>query len=343
MGQGRYPLRAFLSIQGTDAISTTRRVSLFIPTWNAGPLLERVLDAIEGQHAGVELEKVAIDSGSRDRTVDVLAAHGFNVHRIPQSEFDHGATRDRGIEMCSGDVVVLLTQDAVPADASWLRWLLAPYEDPRVAGVYCRQIPRADCNPILAERLRAWTAGKDRAVVQEVDGPEAFERLPPLEKLSRSAFDNVASSVRRSVWKEFPFGRRNFGEDVTWGKRVVLAGHRIVFEPRAAVIHSHNRSPWAEFKRLYCDHQNLNDLFGLTLIPRASGLLHSIRTQREAHRRVLRGLQMRDDERHRWWQWAKKYAVCEVLGIFLGARSNRWRRRGAFWFPALDRWIKKGI
>jgi rhamnosyltransferase len=302
-----------------------------------------VLERIEGQDAGIELEKVAIDSGSRDGTVDLLTARGFRVERIPQAEFNHGATRDRGIGLCSGDVVVLLTQDAVPADASWLRWLLAPYEDPRVAGVYCRQIPRPDCNPILAERLRAWTAGQVGAVVQEVESPAAFEQLEPLERLRRSAFDNVASSVRRSVWREIPFGRRNFGEDVTWGRRAVLAGHRVVFEPRSAVIHSHNRTPFAEFKRLYCDHQNLNDLFGITLIPSAAGLLRSIRAQRETHRRVLRSLPLPDDERHRWWQWAKKYAACEVLGLFLGARSNRWRDRGAFWFPALDRWIKKGI
>jgi len=324
-------------------IALPRRVSLFMPTWNAGPLLEQVLAAVDRQDAGISLQKVAIDSGSRDRTVDVLKGHGFRVESIPQSEFNHGATRDRGIQMCEGDVVVLLTQDAVPADDTWLRHLLEPYVDERVAGVYCRQIPRPDCNPILAERLRNWTAGKTEPVVQEVRNRAEYERLAPLERLGRAAFDNVASSVRRSVWEWLPFGHRNFGEDVTWGRSAVLEGWKLVFQPRAAVVHSHNRTPFAEFKRLYCDHQNLNDLFGITLIPEACGLRRSIDEQRRAHRRVLLSLPLRDDERHRWWQWAKAYALGEVLGIFLGARSNRWRQEHRWWFPRLDRFLKHGI
>jgi rhamnosyltransferase len=302
-----------------------------------------VLDGVEGQDAGIPLQKVAIDSGSHDGTVEVLRRRGFRVETIPQSEFNHGATRDRGIGLCDAEVVVLLTQDAVPADATWLRQLLLPYADDRVAGVYCRQIPRPDCNPILAERLRNWTAGKTEPVVQEVASRAEYDLLQPLERLRRSAFDNVASSVRREVWERLPFGHRNFGEDVTWGRSAVLQGWKLVFQPRAAVVHSHNRSPYAEFKRLYCDHQNLNDLFGITLIPAAGGLRRSIQEQRDAHRKVLLSLPLRDDERHRWWQWARRYALGEVLGIFLGARSNRWRQERRWWFPYLDRFLKRGI
>jgi rhamnosyltransferase len=314
-----------------------------MPTWNAGPLLDQVLAGIDDQEASVELQKVAIDSGSRDDTVARLRQHGFTVHGIPQTEFNHGATRDLGIGRTTGEVIVLLTQDAVPADRHWLARLLEPYADRQVAGVYCRQIPRADCNPILAERLRNWTAGKTEPVVQQVADAEAFAALAPLERLGISAFDNVASSVRRTVWEAHPFGHRSFGEDVTWGKRVVLAGWKLVFQPKAAVIHSHNRSPWAEFKRLYCDHQNLNDLFGIELIPSGKGILRSIGEQRNTHREVLRRLPLAAADRHRWWQWAKKYSAGEILGIFLGARSRRWRDEGRWWFGPLDRFLKRGI
>jgi rhamnosyltransferase len=286
------------------------------------------------------VERIAVDSGSTDGTVEKLRGRGFAVRSIPQAEFNHGATRDLGISLAKGEIVVLLTQDAVPADEAWLRRLLEPYEDPRVAGVYSRQIPRPDCNPILAQRIRNWSAGKTEPVVQEVEGETALLALPPLERLARCAFDNVASSVRRRVWERIPFGRRDFGEDVAWGKRVLLAGHRIVFQPSSAVVHSHNRSTSAEFRRLYCDHQNLRELFGLRLIPSARGLLASIRRRRRDLLAALEGLPL--DERRRWRTWAKRYAVAELLGIHLGARSRDWLANGS-WFRPVDRWIKSGI
>ena len=118
--------------------------SLVIPTLNAGPLLEEVLDAVDRQPGAAELERVAIDSGSTDGTVGCLERHGFRVAVIDKREFNHGATRDVAIERATGEVIVLLTQDATPADAQWLPRLLACYDDSQVGAAYCRQIPRPD-------------------------------------------------------------------------------------------------------------------------------------------------------------------------------------------------------
>ena len=92
------------------------KVSLVMPTWNAGPLLEEVLAAVDAQPGAADLEKVAVDSGSADGTVGILEKHGFRVMGIEQKTFNHGATRDLAIEQTSGDVILLLTQDATPAD-----------------------------------------------------------------------------------------------------------------------------------------------------------------------------------------------------------------------------------
>ena len=69
------------------------RVSLVMPTLNGGELLERVLDGIDRQPGAMDLERIAIDSGSSDDTVERLAAHGFTVHGIDQREFNHGDPR----------------------------------------------------------------------------------------------------------------------------------------------------------------------------------------------------------------------------------------------------------
>ena len=320
------------------------QVSLVMPTWNAGPLLEEVLTAVDRQPGADQLERVAIDSGSRDDTVACLRRHGFQVETIPQSEFDHGATRDRAIERCRGEIIVLLTQDATPANSEWLPRLLESYADPKVAAAYCKQIPRPDCNPVLAARLAEWTAGKDTPVVQQVADAAEFAALPPLERLARAAYDNVAGSVRRSAWEQLRFGRRAFGEDVAFGKRALLAGWKLVFQARSVVIHSHNRSPRAEGRRIYCDHKNLAELFDLHTLPDRQALRAAIAWGREHFGKLVAGLGLPAAQTRRLHEWAMDYAWWSAVGQYLGGNAARLQRGPLGWvFRWADRWLARGI
>ena len=49
------------------------------------------------------------------------------------------ATRSRG------DLLVYLTQDAIPTSDDWLSKLALNFRDPRVGAAYCRNVPRPDC------------------------------------------------------------------------------------------------------------------------------------------------------------------------------------------------------
>jgi glycosyltransferase involved in cell wall biosynthesis len=319
------------------------RASLVIPTWNAGPLLEEVLAAVDAQPGAGELEKVAVDSGSTDGTVALLQRHGFRVRSIPQREFNHGSTRDLGIEASSGDVVVLLVQDATPLDGNWLPALLRAYADPAVDAAWCRQIPRPDCNPLLRRRIEEWMGDRKSLSLQRLPPGARWQELAPMERLRLSAFDNVASSVRRSSWAKHRFGWRRFGEDVGFGKRVVESGGAIAFVPDAAVIHSHRTTPKQEGKRVYCDHQNLFELFELRVIP---DFAHCRRAVRDGTAHFLRQVGeepgLLPQARAELERWARGYARWTAWGQYLGANSERLQRR---WYGALfalvDRWMHR--
>ena len=47
-------------------------VSIVIPTKNAGPLFEKVLDMIFSQKTIYEYEVICVDSGSKDQTLEVI-------------------------------------------------------------------------------------------------------------------------------------------------------------------------------------------------------------------------------------------------------------------------------
>jgi rhamnosyltransferase len=316
--------------------------TVFIPTWNGGPLFETVLDKVLAQKTPFPFEVLVIDSGSRDGTVEAIKRRpAVRLIEIPNTEFNHGLTRNRAVREARGEIVALLTQDAEPYDDGWLARLVSNFDDPEVAGAYCHQHPRPDCNPFQRDRLRGWTKESGAPEVRRLADPAAWDRMHPYDRYRLAAFDDVASCVRKSAMETLPFAKRQFGEDVEWGKRAILAGKKIVMDPGAVVIHSHDSPVMYEFKRVYLDHQNLNDLFGLRTIPRAWmtawfsfryfwSLLPAVwRDDRSLAYRAL------------WTLKLPLYAFTQNLAQYLGAKSAQWKREGRMEF--LDRWLRKAV
>ncbi len=214
-------------------------VTVFLPTWNGGERLDEVLTAVRSQQTARRIVLRAVDSSSSDGTPRVLAKHGVEFESIAQSEFDHGATRGKAIMSSSTELVVLLTQDAKPFDGSWLEELLAPFDDPRVAGAWSRQVPRAACHPIQRANLEEHFASSERRVIEPLSLAH-WDALSPAERLARVTFDDVSSCVRRSAVERTPFPRTPFGEDMLWARAALLAGHRLVYAGRSTVEHSHD-------------------------------------------------------------------------------------------------------
>jgi glycosyltransferase involved in cell wall biosynthesis len=249
-------------------------VSVVIPTKNGGPQFRRVLERLRSQTYGGTIEIVAIDSGSTDDTIAAAREHGARVESIPPAEFDHGLTRNRGIETSSGDVIVLLSQDAEPADDSLVRRLVAAFDDPRVGGAYARQIPRDDADVLTKRNLNGWVTGRLEPEVRTFD-VLAYERMTSWDKYLFCTFDNVCSAMRRAAWKEVPFRQYEIAEDNEWCLRAFRAGWKIAYVPDAAVIHSHDRSARYEYERTYMCHRKLYELFALQCVPTLSHALRS--------------------------------------------------------------------
>lgn len=303
------------------------RPSLVIPTLNAGPLFGEVLAAIDAQEGIEDLEKVAVDSGSTDATVDQLRAHGFAVHGIERRDFQHGASRDLAISKTSGDVVLLLTQDATP-EPGWLSALGVVFaEHPEVEAAWCHQQPRPGCNPILAQRIAGWMGDRANRTFQQLAPGKVLEDLAPMDQLMLCAFDNVASAVRRPVWERYRFGPRRFGEDVAFGRKVIAEGGTIAFVPKSRVVHSHDTTPLQEGLRIYRDHQNLAELFGLVVLPDLGSCRRAARAGAEHFVQQVHALpDLPADERRSLAEWARDYGRWTTWAQYLGANSKRLRR-----------------
>jgi rhamnosyltransferase len=264
-------------------------VSVVLPTRNGAATLPAVLDALARQHVDFPFEIVAVDSESSDGTADLLRPRVDRLISIPAGSFNHGLTRNLGVENARGELVVLLVQDARPESDEWLAALTAPLlADATLAGTFARQRPRPDVSAITEHYLAQWMATAETDHVAAVASGAEFAALDPMERLRRCTFDNVCSCIRRSVWTRFPFKATPIAEDLEWARDVLLAGHRLAYVPRATVIHSHDRSARYEFTRTYLLHRRLFELFAVRTIPTLSALARAIATSLAVHLRCVR-------------------------------------------------------
>lgn len=219
-------------------------ISVVIPVKDGGSDLVRCLEAIARQRVDDDVEVVVVDSGSQDGSPGRARSFGAHVHSIPPHEFQHGRTRNLGARLAGGEVLVFTSQDAFAASGTWLADLTAPLaSDGNVAGVYGRQLPHQGATP------------PERYFLDFLYGTEPRgQRLAREESLSFEAtlFSNVNSAIPRRVWEEHPFAEDVvMSEDQEWSRRVLLAGLEIVYEPSAAVYHSHAYSLAGAMRRFF--------------------------------------------------------------------------------------------
>ncbi len=125
------------------------KITLIIPTYNAGSIWPNVLDAIKQQTIYPD-KLIVIDSGSKDETV-LLASDlkNISIFNIDSKDFNHGGTRNLAVtKTLDADVIIFLTQDAILADSDAIKNLVYYFSDPLIAAVCGRQLPHKDANPL---------------------------------------------------------------------------------------------------------------------------------------------------------------------------------------------------
>jgi len=186
-----------------------------------------------------------IDSGSVDDTRGIARRHNVRLHRIEQQEFDHGGTRTLAASMTDADILVYMTQDAIPADAHALERLIRPFaDDARIAATYGRQLPATDATPFSAH-LRRFNY-PDRSEVRCLQDREQYG-------FKTIFISNSFAAWRRDVLAAQGFFPDNllFGEDTLTVAKLLQNGYCVAYVSEAGVFHSHNYSILQDFRRYF--------------------------------------------------------------------------------------------
>ena len=217
--------------------------SIIIPTKNGGEDIGACLEAVCLQKNVGRFEVIVIDSGSTDGTLESVRRYPVRLEQIDPATFHHARTRNYAAGLAKGEVLVFLSQDAIPASDTWLAAFLSDLKEPGVGAAYGRQLPKAESG---LERRSAFQAmyGGARIVKMPMDGVDLGHKY--------YHFSNANSAIRKKVWEvtRFPEELKVF-EDVGIAKRILDSGWSIVYEPEAAVHHSHDFPPGILFKRYF--------------------------------------------------------------------------------------------
>lgn len=220
------------------------KFGLIVPTLNAGGEWLTWLEAFNSQTCKPD-QLLVIDSSSTDKTANLAKESGFSVDVIKRGEFNHGGTRQYGLDVLDDiDVVVFLTQDAVLSGVDSLCNIIEPFSDQTVAAVCGRQLPRKLAMPIEAHaRLYNYSSTSFSRSINDVG-----------EFGLKTAFiSNSFAAYRVTALHEvggFP-DDVIFGEDMFVATKLLMHGYDIAYAADACVYHSHDYSLWQEMKRYF--------------------------------------------------------------------------------------------
>ena len=286
-----------------------RTVSVIIPVKDGERYLEELLEALRREAPD---QILVIDSGSRDRSREIVHAAGAELLEIEPSEFAHGATRNLGAERTTGELICFLTQDATPCPG----WLAAYREaftlGAHVGAAYGPHLPRPDTSPMIARELTDFFAGfspDGSPVVQGADGP--------------SFLSNVNACYARACWEEIRFRPVAYSEDQAFGVDMLAAGWQKVYHPGAAVLHAHDYGPVEFMRRYFDEYRGLRETSGHVEAFSVVGSARHVAAQVAGDRRWMAEQGLGAVDRARWTARATVHHGGRRVFSALGSRAER--------------------
>lgn len=218
------------------------RIALIIPTRNADAWLDELIPALQSQSLQPD-EWLVVDSESNDQTVLRLRNVGARVHVINAKEFNHGGTRRWASEQVHADILIYMTQDAIPYPECFSE-LSASFQDSQVAIAYARQLPRKNAG-VLEAHARLF----NYPVLAQT---KSLDDRTNLGIKTCFSSDSCAAYRVEALKDAGGFPQDVIGsEDAFVAAKALLKGWRIQYAATALVEHSHNYSLFEEFKRYF--------------------------------------------------------------------------------------------
>lgn len=277
------------------------KISVIIPTLNAEKTLDNLINSLINQTLP-PFEIIIIDSSSDDKTIQIAKNKGVNILQISRNHFNHGETRNMAAHYAKGEILMFMTQDALPVDKFLIKKLTSPLNIDNIAASFARHIPDNNASP-LEEFARMFNYPEE----EYIRGKEDISRFG----IKTFFFSNVCSAVKKNIFLDagaFPRVRAN--EDMIFSAKLILNGFKIAYVPEARVIHSHNYFLLKQFIRYYNIGSSL----------RANKWILNLTRLEGEGLKFLKGelIFLKEKRKYQWIPYAIIEAITKYIGYRIG-------------------------
>ena len=218
------------------------KTTLVILTYNAGSTIADQLTKIKQQTH--QPNTILLINSSSDNTSEIAKPFNPKIHTIPRNEFNHGNTRQIGIEVVDADIYIYMTQDAIPTDKYALENILKSFANSKVGCAYGRQLPHKNATT-LAAHARLFNYPNKSIIKKYQD-----KNILGIKTCFNS--DSFSAYRKEALLSVGGFPRNTFmGEDVIIAAKMLLKNWHVAYQADATVYHSHNHSLLQTFRRYF--------------------------------------------------------------------------------------------
>lgn len=285
------------------------KIDVIIPTYKPGKEFEKLIGRLQKQE--YPIHKIIIINTRTDIFPEELDRSNYEIEitHIEPDQFDHGGTRNMGAGLSDADIVVYMTQDAIPVDEKLIGTFAKIFEEnPDIGIAYGRQLPREECN--IIERYTRRFNYPEKSLIK------TKEDLPRLGIKTFFCSDVCAAYRRNYLLSAGGFEDPTiFNEDMIFAGKRIYAGDKVAYVAEAKVIHSHNYTGRQQF------HRNFDLAVSQTQHPE---VFEGVPSEGEGIRMVKATAKYLVRNGYPWKVFMLVYqSGCKYIGYFLGKRYEK--------------------
>lgn len=215
-------------------------VDVIIPAYHPGAEFTDLLENLQRQT--VVPNRIIVLQTVEEGDTPMESVLGVEVYPIAKKDFDHGRTRAYGAEMSKAEYILMMTQDALPADNYLIENLLEGFNNENVGIVYGRQLPRPDAD--LTEQLTREHNYPDSSRLKTKEdlpvlGIKTYFCSDVCAMYDRKRYEELGGFVYPTI----------FNEDMIMASKIIQAGYSVYYAADACVMHSHSYTCREQFVR----------------------------------------------------------------------------------------------
>ena len=219
-----------------------KSVDIIIPTYRPDETVVYLIKKLLKQTYPIhEIHIIDTETGIFPKELKNLSDK-IRISKIKPEQFDHGGTRHEGAMQSHADIIVYMTQDAMPVNEYLIEELVKAFYNEKIAAAYARQLPNSKCN-VIEQYTRAFNYPEQSRI----------KSLEDLETLGIKTYfcSDVCAAYRKSVYESLGgFEEKTiFNEDMIMAAKIIQSGGLVKYVAEAKVIHSHNYNCKQQFQR----------------------------------------------------------------------------------------------